>query len=303
MSQGGGVRVSSSTPTELGAGVPDVLDMAPPSTHNPCMRVVSWNMGMNDPRFKRPGVHDQAWHYVLGLGPDLAFLQEALPPAWVRTEGQLMCGPISKWGSIIFSPRYPLQPFRLPDESRLRAFGSYLALGTASLPDGMDAFVVSVHARAARATTRQLGDVDPATVARDSVPQPRTNDLIFFELTGLVGDRFIAAGDWNTGRTQASARAGVEFFERAHNSGWYDCVWDTFGREERTWFREGDALIQDDHAFCDPSLGHLVRGAWAADEAALRLGLSDHAPLILDFDVDSIAMKNLIDEPDLNDSP
>jgi hypothetical protein len=266
------------------------------------MRVISWNMGMNDPRFSRSGVHDQAWQYLLGLGPDLAFLQETLPPAWVRTEGQLVCGPLKTWGSTIFSPRYPLQPFRLPDESRLRALGSYLAVGTASLPDGTDAFVASVHARAAPATKRQLGDVDPVTVARDSVRHPRVNDLIFSEFKALVGWRFLAAGDWNTGRTQASATAGLGFFDRAHNSGWYDCVWDTFGREERTWFREGDTLIQDDHAFCDPTLGNLVRDAWAAEDAALRLRLSDHAPLILDFEVDPIAMKNLVDEPEPNAS-
>ncbi len=253
---------------------------------------------MNDRRFSRPGVHDRAWHYLLGLGPDLAFLQETLPPAWVRTEGQLVCGPLNRWGSAIFGPRYPLQPFRLPDESRLGALGTYLALGTASLPDGIDAFVVSVHARAARATTRQLGDVDPATVTRDSVRQPMVNDLIFSELNGLVDGRFIAAGDWNTGRTQASKKAGIEFFDRAHSSGWYDCVWDTFAREERTWFRQGDTLVQDDHVFCDQSLGELVRGAWAPDDAVQRLGLSDHAPLILDLEIDSIAMKNLADEPE-----
>lgn len=218
----------------------DVLDLAPSFAQNPFMFVISWNMGMNDSRFSAPGVHDQAWHYLLGLGPDLAFLQETLPPAWVRAQGQLLCGPFKKWGSVIFSPRYPLQPARLPDESRLRAFGSYLAVGTASLPDGTDTFVTSVHARAAPATARQLGEVDPAIVARHSVPKPRTNDLIFFELKGLVGGRFIVAGDWNTGRTQASAKAGIEFFDRVHDSGWFDCVWDAFGKERRTWFREGD---------------------------------------------------------------
>lgn len=286
----------------MGPKGPDVLDLAPSVPHNPFMRVITWNMGMNDPRFSRPGVHDQAWHYLLGLGPDLAFLQESLPPAWVRAEGQMVRGPFNQWGSTIFSPRYPLHPSPLPDESRLRALGSYVAVGRASLPDGTDAFVISVHARAAPATKRQLGDVDPTSVARKSVRRPRVNDLIFFELSKLVGGSFIAAGDWNTGRTQASATAGIEFFERALTSGWYDCVWDTFGREERTWFREGDALIQDDHVFCDPSLGELVRDAWAAEDAVVRLGLSDHAPLIVDLEVGSIAMKNLVDEPESDES-
>jgi hypothetical protein len=266
---------------------------------NPFMRVISWNMGMNDPRFKKPGIHDQAWHYLLGLGPDLAFVQETRPPSWVRGEGQLISGPLAVWGSAIFSPRYPLQPFRLPDESRLRALGSYVAVGMASLPDGSDAFVASIHARAAPATKRQLGNLDPRTIARLSVSQPKVNDLIFFELKELVGSRFLAAGDWNTGRTQASPTAGVEFFDRIHASGWFDCVADTFqGEEQRTWFGRG-TVVQDDHAFCDPSLGELVRKQpWVADDAALHLSLSDHAPLIVDFDVGSIGMTNLSEEPE-----
>ena len=32
-------------------------------------------------------------------------------------------------------------------------------------------------------------------------------------------------------------------------------------------------------------------------DAAEHLGLSDHAPLIVDIDVEAIAMTNLIDEP------
>jgi endonuclease/exonuclease/phosphatase family metal-dependent hydrolase len=137
-----------------------------------------------------------------------------------------------------------------------------------------------------------LGDIDPTTIARKSVRQPNVNDLIFHELAGLVEGPFIAAGDWNTGRTQRSAKAGIEFFERAHQRGWYDCVWDRGGEEIQTWFGRGN-LIQDDHIFSDHTLGERAREAWAGGDAALRLELSDHAPLVIDFDVPSIAMTNI----------
>lgn len=252
-------------------------------------------MARPDPR--KPGLHDQAWHYLLGLGPDLAFLQEARPPGWARMEGQVVSQPFDRWGSVIFSPRYPLEPVRPAEGSALWRLGAYLAYARAGLPDGTTAFAVSVHARAAPATRRQLGDLDPETIARPSVPRPRVNDLTFHELADLVGERFIAAGDWNTGRTQASATAGEEFFVRAHERGWYDCVWDRFGIEVRTWFREGDALVQDDHVFCDPSLGATVQERpWAAEDAVVRLGLSDHAPLIIDLDVPPIAMMNIAED-------
>src|SRR6266542_3032971 len=136
-----------------------------------------------------PWLHDQAWHYLLGLGPDLAFLQEALPPAWVRGEGTLVHGPFTRWGSLVFSPRFPLEPIRLPERSDLRALGSYLAFGVALLPDGSDRFVASVHAVAREATRAQMGDLDPATVSRPSARRPRVNDVVFAGLDELVRDR------------------------------------------------------------------------------------------------------------------
>jgi hypothetical protein len=79
--------------------------------------------------------------------------------------------------------------------------------------------------------------------------------------------------------------------------GWYDCVWVKFGKEVQTWFREGDDLRQDDHAFCDPALGHrLQQPPLVAADAPTALGLSDHAPLILDFEIARISMTSLTEQ-------
>src|SRR5688500_16030825 len=114
-------------------------------------------MGMADRYRRKRGLHDQAWHYLLGLGPDLALLQETLPPGWVRTEGALVHGPFKQSGSAIFSPRFPVERFVLPGQSLLHPLGAYLAFGVASLPDGTDALVASVHAVAKEATRVHLG--------------------------------------------------------------------------------------------------------------------------------------------------
>jgi len=128
------------------------------------------------------------------------------------------------------------------------------------------------------------------------------NDVVFAGLHELSRGwpSFLVAGDWNTARHQGGKRAsqaGAEFFERVSGGGWFDCVWDKLGEEVRTWFREGDKLIQDDHAFCDQALGQRLQQVRAPDDAATYLGLSDHAPLILDFEVPSIAMNALTENP------
>ena len=63
-------------------------------------------------------------------------------------------------------------------------------------------------------------------------------------------------------------------------------------REVQTWFREGDVSVQNDHVFSDSGLGDAAQVAWSAGDAAQHLGLSDHAPLVIEFDIPSIAMKN-----------
>lgn len=37
----------------------------------------------------------------------------------------------------------------------------------------------------------------------------------------------------------------------------------------------------------------MLIGAWVAEEAHSNLGLGDHAPLVIDFEVESLAMSNL----------
>ena len=165
------------------------------------VRVVTWNMGLARESRGRPWVHDQAWHYLLALGPDLAFVQEALPPAWARSEGAIVQGPFRQWGSAIFSPRFPLQPFRLADESPLRSLGSYLAFGTVLLPHGSESLVASVHAvvkPATRAQVRSLGSGsarESGDSRRDSLRRlHRVARIAPFRTAGLLAGETLGCG-------------------------------------------------------------------------------------------------------------
>jgi endonuclease/exonuclease/phosphatase (EEP) superfamily protein YafD len=251
------------------------------------VRVITWNMGMADRSRRFVKTHEQAWRYLVGLSPDLAFLQETFPPHWVEAEGRVVRDPFEKWGSLIFSPSLAIEPFELPENSSLRALPKYLAFAEAPLPDGTHAIAASIHAPPRRAEGDVLGGRDPASLRR-SVEGPKFNDAIFAGLAPLVEDRrFILAGDWNTARHQGTVRAtsaGERFFARVREAGWYDCVWETRQDEIRTWFGPGK-LQQDDYIFCDRSLGGSVAEVSVAGDAATDRHLSDHAPLIVDFDL------------------
>jgi endonuclease/exonuclease/phosphatase family metal-dependent hydrolase len=256
------------------------------------VRVITWNMGLADRARRFVKTHEEAWRYLLGLNPDIAFLQEAFPPDWVESEGAVVRDPFKKWGSLVFSRRLAIEPFALPQNSSLRALPNYLAFAEVPLPDGSQAIGASIHAPPRRAEGDILGGRDPAELRR-SVEGPKHNDAIFAGLTPLVEGRlFILAGDWNTARRQGTpraSRAGEEFFARVREAGWYDCVWAKRQSEIRTWFGPGK-LQQDDYVFCDPSLGQSVAGVSVAEEATTDRGLSDHAPLVIDFDIGSTAI-------------
>ncbi|MEO8424234.1 MAG: endonuclease/exonuclease/phosphatase family protein [Actinomycetota bacterium] len=250
------------------------------------MRVITWNMGQADRPKRFAKTHEQAWRFLLGLNPDLAFLQETFPPSWAEEEGTIVRGPFEKWGSLVFSRGPAIEPLTLPETSPLRALrGNYVAFVRVQLPDGTGAIGASIHARPARAEGEVLGGQDPEKLRR-SVEGPKFNDVIFAGLVPLVEQRrFILAGDWNTARrqgTQRDSKIGMKFFDRVRDAGWHDCAWDARGDEIRTWFGPGK-LQQDDYIFCDQTLGKSVRAVTAAAEAAAELHLSDHAPLIVDL--------------------
>lgn len=135
-----------------------------------------------------------------------------------------------------------------------------------------------------------MGNLDPEEARRPSLTHPNLNDVVFAGLAEIVeGQRFIVSGDWNAARLFDSTwggTAGVEFFARPKDRGWYDCVWETRGEEVQTFFREGNAPYQLDHAFCDQNTTRESSlPARVLTEAVTELGLSDQAPVVLDLEM------------------
>jgi len=249
------------------------------------MRIVTWNMGLADRAHRFSKSHGEAWEFLLALHPDVAFLQEAFPPASVsQQEGRIVRDPFKRWGSLIYAPDGKLEPFELPGSSTLQALPNYLAFGRWAAEDDL-LVLASVHAPPRRAEGAILGDNAPEELRR-TIEGPKFNDAIFAGLASLMeGRRFIVAGDWNTARRQRTRRdseAGEMFFRRIEAAGWHDCTWSLLQDEVKTWFGPG-SIKQDDHAFCDRETGARAAEVRVAEEAAGSLGLSDHAPLIVEF--------------------
>jgi hypothetical protein len=250
------------------------------------MRIVTWNLGAAFGPYRED--HDRAWRALLGLGPDLALVQEAIPPPWLSPEWHVIVGPFQFWASAIVSRR-PLEPVVPEPESHLGRFGSYLAIARYPLEGGATATVASVHERTRPASDRLLRGLDAERLRRPSVPEPWWNDVVWHGLAELVRkSRFIIGGDWNTSRyvdqDGESEPAGREFMDRAEADGWVDLHQRAMGREERSWYGTlGPREHQPDIIFSDAVTASGLVSCWVEQRMARDEHLSDHAPVIADL--------------------
>jgi endonuclease/exonuclease/phosphatase family metal-dependent hydrolase len=258
------------------------------------MRVLCWNMGAAYGRWHdEPDLHERSWQWLAALDPDVAFLQEVRPPGWVQDHWSVVIRPFQFWGSaIIAKPVVALAELGLTGGSVLDRFGAYLATAQLTLADGSVMLVASVHTSAHEAPSWGHLGLVRSVIARASVGVPWWNDVAFAGYRELAaGRRFLIAGDWNTSRyvnEQGVANAaGAEFFDRAAGAGWVDVSLDEGGDEVKTWYGfETAHPHQPDHAFADPWTAALVHSFRVDATPVTMLGLSDHAPLLFDFDLE-----------------
>jgi hypothetical protein len=256
------------------------------------LRVLCWNMGgAFGPYIER---HDDAWRWVAEVDPDIALIQECVPPAWATNHWCIVHEPFRYWASaVIAKPTVDIRRVAaMPD--LLRRFGSYLATAEFDIADVGTILVASVHTRAAEAPGWATEGHDRSALARSSVGVPWSNDVAFAGYLELLAARpaspFLIGGDWNTARyiddQGMPAADGTEFMDRAAAAGWVDMTLDTGGREVRTWFgRPGPRPYQPDHVLGSSDVR--ATNFRVDEEPVVVHDLSDHAPLVLEVEVRS----------------
>lgn len=252
------------------------------------MRVVSWNLARNTVG-KNAAKHEGAWRYLEALDPDLALLQEVEPPGWAstRSDWTMVRGRFAQWGSVIVAKA----PLRLtaydgPLVGALDEWG-YLATATLEVPGRMPLLVASVHTPAGKAKPPFLGSLDPMSIKKSCEKKADSNDVAFeIYRQRTRGHRFLISGDWNVARLwdyPCHRTCETEFFKRACAHGWVECYPKFHPEGEgRTWFG-GPKPYQMDHAFCDRQTAEALLSCDIDAHPAETLGLSDHAPLLLEF--------------------
>jgi endonuclease/exonuclease/phosphatase family metal-dependent hydrolase len=258
------------------------------------MKILCWNLGFAAGRWREePALHERAWHWIAAVDPDLAFLQEVEPPAWALERWAIHVLPHHFWASAIVARKGSgLAPAQLPAGGVIEAAKAYHATAELTLADGDRLIVASVHTPAREAPRWGYRGYRTAAIARASVGKPWWNDVAFAGYRDLVaGRRFMIAGDWNTARWAdkdgVPEPAGQEFFDRAAEAGWVDLSLDADGREVKTWYGSTNPRFsQLDHVFVDTQTAS-SKHSFRVDPCPVEAhGLSDHAPLVLELDLE-----------------
>jgi endonuclease/exonuclease/phosphatase family metal-dependent hydrolase len=196
-----------------------------------------------------------------------------------------------KWfaSAVVTRRGLGIKPVSLPRNGPLDRFGSYLATAEFEVPMLGSLVVASVHTPAREASERHHPGLDRGEISRPETDGPWLNDVAFAAYRAfLEGRRFVVGGDWNTSRWLdehgVADVAGAAFFARAESAGWVEVSLDREGREGKSWYGSSSPRThQADHIFTDASTATAVQSFAIEPWPVATLGLSDHAPLILEL--------------------
>lgn len=272
------------------------------------LRVVSWNLGYWTPGagYKTIVNRTRQWEWLASLDPDLVLVQECRPEDVVSklpaeaSDRYVVIGEIPRGWTACSAvvARRDLDPRPVACEGKLRAILSgYLALAAVTLPDGMTALAASVHTPARQVEAGLLDAGEFYHLCRPELGEVWHNDVAVGVLDPLAAQfgAFIVGGDWNTCRAfdrypefgEPSCEAW--FADRAE-AGWCEALRKFSAEEQRTYLKPGTRPFELDHVFTDRTTHESLS---LCRVETLPEGLSDHAPIIAEYDLPADAAASL----------
>lgn len=244
------------------------------------MRVITWNMNQRM----------DGWDWLRDQAPDIALLQEARLPDVERGNWRSIVHNVkhADWGTAVVSREIELVP-HAPNTSTPYLAQLAGSVAVAQAPEwGM--WFAAMHSHDKPVPNETLEGLDTDQVPRCQPGRTWEIDLIGYELPGVFDTgRFVAGGDLNSSLAMDDVGGAFggnrELFDNLAGQGFVDCRPRFSPEEQQTWFRKGDRPYQLDHVFADAETEARVIRWDVIREPAETLRLSDHAPIVVEFDV------------------
>jgi endonuclease/exonuclease/phosphatase family metal-dependent hydrolase len=263
--------------------------------------VVTWNLAYMTPATYRADlIRERQWRFLFGLDADVMMLQECRPNDLAGFEPDHahyeIVGSIpprrSACSAVVAKTELHLTAASLPG-ALFECLRGYLAVASVDTPF-VRLLVASVHTPAQDVRDPHITDELHSRLRRSGGVRAWYNDVAFAALDAVPKESgFIFAGDWNTARRfdetyPGGGASGTEFFDRAAERGWSDTMHLHNPNEVPTFL---PAPYENDRIFTDGRLHQRLE----AYEVHHRIGgapaveLSDHAPIVADWDLSASA--------------
>lgn len=265
------------------------------------MRTICWNV-------RRANAASPAWTYLLDCSPDVALLQEVgtLPESVTREyacRAEFAAGPTGsaqKFRTVVLvrgslGPQISLRGPADWVNDELDRFAGNLPAGQVTPDAGPTLNVVSVYSPAWPVDRARLAGIDVSAVRLTQNPDVWVSDLLWAALrerTLLPSDAWMVAGDFNASETFDSwgprPRGNREYLDRMADLGLIECLRASKGSLTPTYRNTDKRTVkhQMDHLFVTRALFERLTSCDTGPQETIFGGnLSDHLPLIADFDI------------------
>ncbi len=269
------------------------------------MRLVCWNI--------RTGGNPDAWRFLVSMEPDIALLQEASVPEHVNEKFTVLHqsarrenGQDQPWGStVMVRPRHRISRAAFIAHSRPWVGDELAKLGGCFLPVELQTatsriLVVSCHSPAWSLPLRrndipeeEFKEVRLKAKARQIWGADLLRTYLHDEVA--AGRECIVGGDFNISILfdETWSSGNQEFLDRMAASGLVDCLRKFHPNPNSTpTFRnvkDGKVEHQLDYLWATPRVAAAFRQCDVGPSEVHSLNISDHLPIIADWDTDLFA--------------
>lgn len=267
------------------------------------MNVVTWNMGY----MGHAKIHDAAWHWLFDtLQPDVAFLQECVPPEWAYKQGSLVFGraypktPSHRWGTSLYTSSLRTTP------SPLTEVEEWMSMLGPDAPNKFAATDLNGWCMSAEVDAIGMEPVLVLSIYNPYYPIPRNLlqgidlkgiklelnndvwllDVLFYFLKRRLDKPLLLGGDFNYSRLldQPKPRGNNEFFDRIKEEGFVSLHRRFHEADEQTFFHPKRRKHQLDYLYADSSTADLATSCRVIPYDQVS-DFSDHAPILATLDL------------------
>jgi len=257
--------------------------------------------------WKHQSVHDSAWHWLFdSLNPDIALVQECVPPDWVRESGFLQSGRAypegrQPWGTALYS-RLPAQPAtleevegwldRLPPRTtayeglaRAHRLTGWAACAIVEIDGLGGTLVVSLHNPSQEIERDRLDGIDVSHMKLNLNEDLWLLDVVFYFLKRYLDRPLLVGGDFNYSRLLDDlygANGNHEFFDRIQAEGFVNLHRQFHDADQQTFFQKRGRGHQLDYLYGNKTVGEMASSCEVWDYNLVS-DFSDHAPLVADL--------------------